>query len=253
VFLRFSVYELRRELELVGHGYKYAEIREALEILHRCNIRITLPDGKGTAISSSVFPQMAIRTQTDSGETFVQLNALVSAAIRHLEFRQVSYEWLMRIRSPLARWIFKRLHHDLFQADEAQAAGPLLLAASDIARNSGMTRRRQLRDTYRRISIAIDALAEAGIVTSVERDTIRDGRRHADILFRVTPSPTFVSEVRRSWRAGQNNRADFKALTKQEPTKFIPAGHADVIEIRRRRVIRSDPPQLPLAPERRKA
>jgi hypothetical protein len=247
VFLHFSVHELRRELEAVGHGYKYAEIREALEILHRCNIRITLPDGKGTALSSSVFPQMAIRTRTAEGETYVQLNALVSAAIRRLEFRQLSYEWLMRIKTPLARWIFKRLHHEIYQAGETPS-DILVLAASDIARNSGMTQHRQLRDTYRRIGWAFDALADAGVLVKVDRNIVREGRRNADIFFRVVPSPRFLAEVRRSQRSGLETRQDFRAFVRQETDRFVPAGPAQVIEMRKRRLARRQPTEVPSLP-----
>ncbi len=257
VQMRFTLYEIQRELRAVGHTLSIRDIRESLTILARSRIIIGKPGdgakkGRGhNLLESTAFPVMAIRSRPDlvgdegsDEETHLQFNPLVSSAIRNLEFKPVSYQWLMRLKSPVSRWLYNRLSAEYDQSDieelgEADVKA-VTLTADEIIKNSGMNVWSRRRDTLRAVTSAVDALVEEGILNSIEKLYEKNGARIDDITYVMLPSAKFLTQVRRARAVESANVAAIKAITgdDQRPTDFVPVTPAVAVETRMRRLKR---------------
>ena len=269
VQMRFTLYEIQRELRAVGHTLSIRDIRESLTILARSRIIIAKPGdgakkGRGAnLLESTAFPVLAIRSRPDlvgdegsDEETHLQFNPLVSSAIRNLEFKPVSYQWLMRLKSPVSRWLYNRLsaEYDYSGADAPGDLGvkAMTLSADEIIKNSGMNVWSRRRDTLRAVSSAVDALVEEGILTSVEKLYDKIGARIEGITYVMLPSAKFLAQVRKAQAVESANAAAMRAITGDDrrPTDFVPVTPAATVETRVRRAKRlteTAEPALPLA------
>ena len=255
VQMRFSLYEIRRELRAVNHTWDYTEIREALTILARSRIIISkTSDGDGgrkrssNLLDSTAFPQMAVRSRPDIAgddegeeETYLEFNALVSAAIRDLEFKPVSYEWLMRLKSPVSRWLYNRLSAQFSMPvgveQEDDGVKAVAFSADDIIKNSGMNEWSRRRDTLRAVTAAVDQLVEEGILENVEKVYDKTGKRIDGIDYVMMPSVRFLEQVRKARNVREVNATVLKTITGSEsrPDGFVPLTPAEALEARSRR------------------
>ncbi len=252
--VHFSLYEIKRELKAVNRTMDTAEIREALEILARTRMIISkMQEGgrKSTrlVLESSVFPTLYIRPRNgeavegDDEDTYIEFNALVASAIRNLEFKPVSYQWMMRLKSPVARWLYNRLSIEYGDLDIGRTATgfdtvpAMTLSADEIINNSGMNEWSRRRDTLRTVSAAVDSLVEEGILEHVDRAVTKDGRRIGDIEYIMLPSRKFLDQVRRGNAVKEANAATYKAIagSEERPGEFLAVSQGDAVDVRRRR------------------
>ncbi|MBP2292931.1 plasmid replication protein [Azospirillum rugosum] len=257
VQMRFTLYEIQRELRAVGHTLSIRDIRESLTILARSRIIIAKPGdgakkGRGAnLLESTAFPVLAIRSRPDlvgdegsDEETHLQFNPLVSSAIRNLEFKPVSYQWLMRLKSPVSRWLYNRLsaEYDYSGADAPGDLGvkAMTLSADEIIKNSGMNVWSRRRDTLRAVTSAVEALVEEGILTSVEKLYDKIGARIEGITYVMLPSAKFLAQVRKAQAVENANVAAMRAITGDDgrPSDFVPVTPATTVETRARRAKR---------------
>lgn len=189
----FSIYEVRKELERVKHGYSYQQVVEAIQVLNEVRITIHDLDAKGAPLlSASAFPVLGMRRTGDvDAEMFVEFNPLVAQAIRSLSFQQFDYETLMRLRNPTARWLYKRLHVSI----AATRQNVQRLSANDIRRDSGMAEWKKTRGNYARIAEAMNSLVKHGVLDGVKAVPVMQGRKKVDVTFTVCATPEFNAQV----------------------------------------------------------
>lgn len=236
VVATFSLYELQRELGAVGHSLNINEIKDALQILRESVIEISTTDGNsGTVLNSSVFPVLAFRSRAASGvsgntETYVTFNPLVAASIRAMRYRSISYTWLMRLRSPVSRWLYKRLSVAYEGSDNPL---PMSFSALAIQRDSGMHERSRLRDTLTVVRRAVLALEAEGIVTvAIER--VEENRSVIDEIYMVTPSAGLLREVDAAFRLHEvRQRVLASAADGQNSDQFVMVDRSTAAAARR--------------------
>jgi hypothetical protein len=246
VIMRFSLTEIRRELERTKHGFKFDQIKEAIRILRQAEVEILKEEGEGgqqatSVLVSSAFPQIGFREKgREDADTFVQFNWLVATALKHLEFRQMNYELIMRLKKPMARWLFKRLYHNVIYPTDAFANPALhVIHATEIHRDCGMSQWSRWRDALRHIDKAVEVLKAEGVLDSVETEAIHKGRTKEDVIYTMRASPGFLAQAGRAERLHHENLADFRNLTGfEEPKEFIPINPVQVAELRRARKLR---------------
>ncbi|WP_207461549.1 plasmid replication protein [Azospirillum sp. SYSU D00513] len=243
VILRFSLYEVQKELERVNHTLNITEIKEALTILHQSFIEIRRKGKGGSAeLSSTAFPTLAFRTRFQGddedrpsvNETQLQFNPLVADSIRSMNFRMISYRWLMGLKNPVSRWLYKRL---VLRYESASAPTPTVMRASAIIRDSGMNEYSRPRDTLRAVRDTVMALKSAGIVESVEVEQVKEGRRLSDEIYTMFPSSTFLREVETALQIASHNAQELTkaAAAGAEAGDFLRLGGAEAATARRRR------------------
>ncbi|WP_371765544.1 hypothetical protein [Massilia sp.] len=198
----FSLYQLREELSKLGHTRSYSEIVLSLEILHKTNIQITTTDGREEQVrSSTYFPAMGTARRKDidadpSARWGIQFHPLVTRSIDELTYRQFNYHQLMSHRSQLTRWIHKQL---VMKFTFAEIGGLFKMKFSTIKRDSALlTGYKQDRQAVVAVAESFEELKKSGLLMDFEKGNETRGPRNkfVDVEFILTPSITFVREVR---------------------------------------------------------
>lgn len=238
--LRFSLYEIQKELERVKRTLSIVEIREALTILHQSFVEIR-GKGKGGAVllSSTAFPALGLRgrgTDSLSGaatETYLTLNPMVAESIRSMSFRMMSYGWLMRLKNPVSRWLFNRL---TVEFEDAGVVAPAVINARAIVRDSGMNQWSRPRDTLRAVREAVLALQNEGILEAVEVEKVMNGRRLEDETYAMAPSAQFLNEIEAAAALAERNQHHLAAARSAGTADgFVRLSRPAAADLRRKR------------------
>ncbi|WP_230534187.1 hypothetical protein [Microvirga roseola] len=238
----FSINEVKTELARTGHTYSYYEIVEALTILHQSLVEIVRVDvdEKGDirerVISSAAYPQLAFANRgKERAKSTVQFNWLVSQAMMHLDFRQMNYEAVMKMRGPIERWIYMRLNHDVLY--HRMSPHMHVIYASEVIDGSALATKRP-RDALRRITEGMENLKNDGVIKELQCEDLSEGKRKVDIKYTITVSESFVEETSRSLRRANENIADFRAVVGSDPNSFVPSDPIKKEKLRRIRTNR---------------
>lgn len=178
----FTLGQLRRELAARGHGYKLSEIKAALEILSRATLSITCDDNKKLhGISSPMFAEM--RYLYDDEDTVgnvsyvvVRYHPLATQSILDASFFPINFTRVMRLKSPLARWLTERISHHYRQADR-NACQALMqnkgyhISLSRLLEESGMQVETRLRDNIDQVRAALKQMQNEGVLHTVNAYT----------------------------------------------------------------------------------
>ena len=156
---RFSLYQLRTELELQGHSLRYDQLVEALDILSLSSIEIegTTVDGDEAFARSTYLSALSGVRRKDydvdrSARWAAQFHPLVTQSIDQVTYRQFNYQRLMKCSTQLARWLIGQL---VLKYTQAAMVNSFEMRYSTIKRDSA------LLDGYARERAAIAALDEA--------------------------------------------------------------------------------------------
>lgn len=196
----FSLYELKRELLRMGHGYNTNQIKQALLVCAKTNLELISDDGS-IRIVSNIFTTLGLQTRKDWKEQnkknkgFVRFNFLVTRSINSLAFRQINYDQIMGYKKALSRWLHKRISHNFIQAAPGKA---YTVQASTIIRDSGMTRYSRIKDNIRKIENALREMIAAGVVQNYRKKIINDPLRKNRIIdakFSIYMSQGFAEEM----------------------------------------------------------
>ena len=226
----FSVYGIWNELARHNHTFSKSEIKEALYVLNMSNIQIIklTVDGKPKGVvSAPAFPVLFLREENETA--YVQLNPLIAHSIKTLAFEQVNYDWMMQIRSPLPRWVFKSM--SLLMAEMETLHPTMELKASEIISSYGQARSRW-REMLLEVEKAVIRLKEADVISDFVKADIKDGRKKVDVSFTVRFSKSFLDDRTHARRRGEFVRHEALRKTgKRAPAKFHPITEAEKAEI----------------------
>jgi hypothetical protein len=206
--VRFTLYELWKELKTVKHTFSYDEIRESLEILSKTNIEIVTKDNKIT-FSSNMFETFGRVNENEESETnneledynrkityFVRFNSLVSESIKNKTWRIINYDQCMAYRKVISRWLHKRISH-MFLCNKIELPYNILL--STIIRDSGMTEYKQLRDSVIQVQKCLDEMISVGSIFKYEVEKIfsqEKTNKIEDVKFLIYISKSFYEDMR---------------------------------------------------------
>jgi hypothetical protein len=196
----FTLYELQKELIRIGHGYNLNEIKEAIQVCQGANLECISNDKK-VLISSSFFPVISLTTKKflrknkSKGICYIQFNPLVNNAINNLSFRQYNYTMGMQIRSPLARYMYKRMSHYWIQAHKLSPYTPSLISFLNCSPRELSMR---ISENIRAMKNALDILIQKKIISSYKSNKKKYGRKIIDIKYTIIPHENFVKQIIRS-------------------------------------------------------
>lgn len=196
----FTLYELQKELIKIGHGYNLNEIKEAIKVCQGANLECISNDKK-VLISSSFFPVISLTTKNflrknkNKGICYIQFNPLVNNAINNLSFRQYNYTIGMQIRSPLARYMYKRMSHYWIQAHKLSPYTPSLIRFLNCSPRELSVR---ISENIRAMKNALDILIQKKIISSYKLNQKKYGRKITDVKYTIIPHQNFVKQIIRS-------------------------------------------------------
>ncbi len=193
VALKFTIHELRKELQRMGHGYKWSEINEALDILSSAVIKID--DGKYWSKGSILSHSMGAKD--DEGSRCVVFHPLASQAILSKSTRLLRYDKYMSISKPLARWIYMRLCHLITNARERKLISKgigLKISYEQIYEESGQQELKQKSANYRTIREALKELYEKGHIGNKSMNDLGYESDNNE-YWTIYPSNSTVSDI----------------------------------------------------------
>lgn len=212
--VKFSLYDLWKELKKIRHPYKYAEIREALEILSKTNIEIKTANDEIT-FSSNMFETFGIANdntdlkdvenfenkeqQKEYGKKiiyFVRFNSLVSDSVKNKTWRIINYDQCMQYKKAVSRWLHKRISH-LFMLRNIEL--PYNIMLSTIIRDSGMTRYARIKDNLIQVQKCLSEMIEVGSIDRYELEKIYDSdkiNKVVDVKFLIYISHSFFDDLK---------------------------------------------------------
>lgn len=245
--VKFSLYDLWKELKKIKHEYNYSQIRESLEILSKTNVEIKSMDGK-ISFSSNMFEtfgQVNANTSSDDNKSsnieeysknviyFVRFNSLVSESIKNKTWRVINYEQCMKYRKAISRWLHKRISH-MFLVGNIETPFNILL--STIIRDSGMKEYDLISGNIRQVEECIKEMIEIGSIDRYEIEKIFSKTKKnkiEDVKFYLWVSQSFYDDIQLGFLALQdqskikeiqntqkNNNSDINIETKKNNRKY---------------------------------
>lgn len=204
----FTLYQLQKELQSRGHGYKIADIRDGLFILSETHLELTSADGQ-SFIKANMIESLGLQTRDDwkgdgkKTRAFVRFNPLVTAAIRAKAIRQLNYEKSMSLSNVIARQLFKRMSHHYTQASHDRT---YTIALSTMIRDFGLTAYTEVRNNLREVVKAMEELkAKDVILEYIIKKTVDAHQRNKmiDALFTIRTTTDFNNDM---WDANKRDR-----------------------------------------------
>lgn len=194
----FSLYQLRKELLRMGHGYNISDIKDALLVCANTKIEVESEYGESIVVSS-MFQIVGLKSRNDwrehgkSAKAYVMFNPLVTLSIMNKTFRQINYDKCMEYKKNLARWLHKRISHNYVQASTLNKYTILL---STILRDSCMKSYKETRNNVSQVEMSLEEMKKQDVIMDYEILRIYGERKNkvVDAKFIITPSLSFVAE-----------------------------------------------------------
>lgn len=208
--VRFSLYELKKELSIFGHDFKYSEIREALQILTMARIQIVTVDIDGSSIdmTSGYLNNLDIRSPSkrskyydpkagpDQARCEVDLHPLISLKISQGQFRMYQYGIDMTLSSVFSRHLLRHLSIVWTNASEERA---FTVSLMDFIQNVlARAPDKRIHNDYRKLDEAVKELSRVGILkpgTVPVPVKAPKGNGYSDYNFTIFPTNRFVTSV----------------------------------------------------------
>ena len=205
--VRFTLYELWKELKQIKHEYSYAQIRESLQILAKTNLEISNSDNK-ISFSSNMFETLG-RINCNSKEEdeiseeeyskkviyFVRFNSLVSESIKNKTWKIINYKQCMSYKKVVSRWLHKRISN-MFLVGDVKVPYHILL--STIIRDSGMTKYSSLRLNLAQVEKCLEEMIKVGSIDRYDAEKIYDKHKQnkiEDVKFSLYISQSFYDDI----------------------------------------------------------
>jgi hypothetical protein len=195
--VRFTLYQLQKELSDNGHTYSYTQIRDSLEILTKTNIELSSEDGNIRLIFSPI-ETLGIKGEGSETQTFVRFSPLVTNSIKDTKFRLINYKKVMGYRSAIARKLHKRLSHFFIQASLTEKYTVLL---STLIRDFGLTTYSQMSKNLRDFEKAVEELKDSNTILNFYKEEIKQTSPRVKVIdYRLSFQAhfDFISDVKKA-------------------------------------------------------
>jgi hypothetical protein len=228
----FTLYQLRKELLRIGHGYNIPDIKEAILICAQTNMQVFSEDRKSVVVSN-MFETLGLREWDDwkkhgnKSVAFVKFNHLVTQCIKDRTFRQINYDKCMSYKKTIARWLHKRISRHFIQADFTNSYTILF---STIIRDSGMKVYPQMRDNMRQIQDGLEEMKEKKVLREYHIEKIlggKRGRKLVDAKGVLYPHHNFVREMKlfnKNYRDLQSAKLNQEKIQREERERLKQLG-----------------------------
>jgi hypothetical protein len=197
---RFSLYQLRKELEQQGHSLRYDELIEGLDILSLSAIEIVaINDDDDEAFARSGYLAALTGVKRKNYEAnrearwVTQFHPLVTQSIDQVTYRQFNYQRLMSCNTQLARWLISQL---VLKYTQAATLNSFEIRYSTIKRDSGLLNGYgRERDAVEALDSAWNELKTLEVLSLVKKAEQRGARQKIEeVVYTLHPTPHFSTE-----------------------------------------------------------
>jgi Initiator Replication protein len=220
--VRFTLYQLQKELKENGHTYSYTQIKESLEILTKTNIELEC-EADNIRLIFSPIETLGLRGEGEETQTFVRFSPLVTDSIKERKFRLINYKKMMGYRTAIARKLHKRMSHFYTQASFTDKYEANL---STLIEYFGLTKYSQMSKNLRDFEKGIEELKKSNTILTFTTSEIKQDRprvKVVDYKISILPHPEFIAEVKKGSHRKNVIETHVKMLLEDEnaPDGFI--------------------------------
>ena len=216
-WVKFSLNMLDKELKKKGRTRNFNEIKDAIEVMSKCNITLSKNNKEiwnGNILQDLVTVGREDYLASTNTHHIARLPLFISHSINNLDYRQFNYDRLMSCNEQLTRWIYKRLINRFIQASHTTTYSCMY---SDIKQTSGLLQQERESNNRRKIISAFNELQLKGIIQSYEIDERKTGRTITDVKFTIKATQQFISEQ----IASNKRTTDIKKIAQKSSVRFI--------------------------------
>lgn len=212
--VRFTLYELKKELSSLGHSYSYSELRQALVILNESNLTIQTrtADGDSIDIKSTYLPTLFLRSSNKQSKNFIEskdmadedrstatqcvavLHPLISRSIERGDYRLYHYNTSMRLTNSLAKILNRELSMCWRNASPKHA---YTFSMIGFLTNTSRGLSARIPEDFRAMNIALKQLVDEGVLTEFSAKPVKKpkGKGAMDYVYSVLPTSKFVTMI----------------------------------------------------------
>ena len=225
--VKFTAKKVREETYRLGVSMQHEDIRQAIEILHRSNIKIESDvEGTGRMIMSGyriplqmMLDQNDFKAKRTNGEeihNYCEFHPLITKAINNFEYRLENYDTGQKLLNYYARYMNKQMRMHFTNA--TKNGDPFVISLIDSMAENGKVVSDFKADS-RRFRLAIKELVNKGVLRKFDSkfDQIllknkHDRRRTSDIHFLLHPSDGFVEDIIKMHQHNSMRRAKIEEM-----------------------------------------
>lgn len=222
-WVRFTLKQVQNELSRMGHGMSIKALKESLDIMIGCKIKVSQGRKKafeGSILTERIFTDREEYLETGKSVCAAKFNTLITDSIDKLEFRQMNYLLYMSSKRSVTRWIYKLLVSNYRNA--GYDAPPFRIRASQIIQACRLTYTRE-RDAYKEIRLCLEELRglkdntgnnavipdDTGDFLPIQEKQLKQGAKIVDLEFTITASAAFIAFV----KAANRRSKDLQRIT----------------------------------------
>jgi hypothetical protein len=193
----FSIYQIRKELELHNHRMSYTQVLESLKVLALTRLELINPDNKKETIIFSPIENLGLSGEGEETQTYVIFSPLVTNGIKNLKFRLYNYDQVMKYKSVIARQLHKRMAHHYRQASIANKYSIYL---TTLIRDFGLAKQKYLRTNLIDVEIALQEMKKNDVILNYQIDRVFEPKRKkiVDMMINIQPSFEFERETKKA-------------------------------------------------------
>lgn len=207
-WVRFTIHRIAKELADRGKQRSHDEIKQALLIMNRSHITITI-DGK-ESYQGPIIPQLFLvdreKYEEDSNNeklSLAQLPALITLGIDQYAYRQLNYARWFSLDQSLSSYLYKRM---LLRWTNASKTNPYTIGFKEIKQASALLQQESDRGNRKKLMSAIQELIDRDILESFDTPIeIKDGRKVIDVHINVYPTSSFIADQKAANKRANDN------------------------------------------------
>ncbi|MBU2714153.1 hypothetical protein [Zooshikella harenae] len=198
----FTLRMLQKELKRFKKTFSIPEIIESLQVLRRSEIEVSSIAGNFKWEPSFLSNLMLVsRQEIESAGSQIRciavFDSLVSNAVKALDFREHNYAIPQSVKSPIARYLIKRMDRRYKQASPDQ---PYVIKLSTVFKSIFKPIDKRMSNNTRYMNKAIEEMKEKRRVKDVEVEPVKhhtDKRKISDYLYKFYPHDDLISDMKR--------------------------------------------------------
>lgn len=206
-WVRFSLSMIEKELKNKGRGRNRSRIKQAIEIMSKCNITLFRNEQEiwtGPILSELITVGRKEYIEDTTAHHLARLPIFISYAINSLDYRQFNYARLLGCNEQLTRWIYKKLIH---RYKQASMLNDYHFTYSSLE-NSGLLQQGRDNDNRRKVLQALDELVKIEVIASYTVDIKKQGRKIVDITYIIKPTVSFMREQKAANKRATDNKTN---------------------------------------------
>jgi len=218
--VRFTIYQLQKELRSLGHTFSWTQLREGLYVMRRSGLKIT-NKATGESWEENFLGRLVeggVRRDKNGGTYepwYASFHKLVTKSIIDLTYRQMNYPRLMSIKGQLARYLYRRMVSLYTFAHMEQPYQPTLV---QLLEESGRGLSWEMKNNVKAVNRAFQQLVEQGVLLKVEEaKRVKKGKALLNIHYNLYPTRALVDEI----ITANTKQRELKALINRRRLKDI--------------------------------